>query len=1780
MPADAVSPGAISVLSRLELRIGIERTVNKIHWDRIALRIESQSDLRATGNRALIFKSLNRAQPRQRERDCHCVPDKSGRPSPHGRAAVALCTVSRHLPAARPTQQTDATGRARRTAAMPAGASASPQAAGDAADPPLRLLHLEAEAAAQRAAASDAAGALDKARRRVAGLEDVLEETEAETLALKARADEAAARADSLAEDLAARDAELAAATKAAEDAAAARAEARAAAEAAGDGVAELEEQLRGAVGALASAREENQALRAEAAAAREAEATASKAAAAAKEAGVAAKAAEDEAGTLKRQLAEQSQALGAVTCEAREARAERDALVKEVDELKARAHASEVALGEMRAAEAETRKAVEEILGEREALEGELSAVKAVAEEGVLQAQNDAAEAIGELQTEVDSMEERLKEAGTRCSLVTAEKAEIMKSLNVVTAERDAKESFLQQQIDDLSLDRDELMSFKRDAEVRCTQEEKSKLLLERAVAELTAKRDELASSTSTALSDKAKLMEVVAASKKEIRDLVSSRDELAGSVKTSEQANEALKLKAQTLEAENDDGLALLNSSNNKISRLSERLAALEAENADLRKHMANSNDLMQQMEAQGTEMSKRTAAAVASADAARATEAKRADLAEEREKAIASALASIHSQLATLTGSDAETACFGDDVPRRLEHVDDSMVALKSRVASLSSLEDEMRSLSEEKQILESTTAELEQKCSDLKERALADASAAAQRLSAIESSREELSSIFTAMSQKLFHLSGVEVATTLEDDLSGYLKSFTSAVATLELRFSEMEESAVAATSRADVERRAALERASSVEESHKTIETMLHSIYTRLSAFGGKGSSSSLPSDLPGQLEHIDDALQGVESMITKLSSVESEIRSVVEQRDETDKARAALEKKCLTIEEDSKAQVVAACHRADVSEADYKAVVCRVEAISKKLYSLPGVEISATSALDDSSPLDLLATATDKMEGLLAASSSSELKASALSGEVASLTAANGKLNEKVHAVESEKSELVKELGKTSNSVDDLEGEVKRLSLDRTNLEDAVAGLRRDLDEVQKEAEVALEQQEAVSANQLRESERAFEVTLSNLRAAQNSLESTLEKREEEVEELKAREDEAAKTLGEVLADKDLLEHKVTDTHDEIVRLNGKLYAQVAESQETVESLQRELEKVGSIRALESQTQEKLVDDAVSEAEAWQGKCGSLESELCETKRELMSAEATSLSFRSRLEDSHLKSAALLIVVSECDKRAGKVDETEIRAEKAEAEVSRLQREVSAVRQDLTENFETELQLAEESFNEAIRDHANEKEYMIDRHVKELEKQRMNFEQSLVQARDECERLSSEIELLRCEAENTISKLTQKEERSASQLKSLEVRAENACALSEKLKSEKILVEEDLSVLKASTQRLEADLSVAQGKALSLSAEVKVSEENLSRALEAIAALEEQLASASNANAVAGVERDDEVTALQVALAEFKVRDASQSENVAKIRRECDAATSKLAFVESKLMPSLEKDIQSLREGESDLQTIISDRDCELSALKESLAGLDQEVANRKQAEERLQLADAALAAKDAVAEKLVAASSDLKGDIDQLRSVLKDREASFADATARISTLESECESKGEAMHVLDQKLQEQSRLLSEADVIVHDLKSKLEAAERNRQSNEAQSSAVSVGEDKSEQLYEALEKYDEALVKESRLRKRARKFEALLVAERKKTADLVAANSDLVAASKPHRGDNTYCTDRDHKRQVSPSTKGMSPSVKRARDQVFRTPLSPVATNSRPPLAPRPRP
>jgi uncharacterized protein with von Willebrand factor type A (vWA) domain len=94
---------------------------------------------------------------------------------------------------------------------------------------------------------------------------------------------------------------------------------------------------------------------------------------------------------------------------------------------------------------------------------------------------------------------------------------------------------------------------------------------------------------------------------------------------------------------------------------------------------------------------------------------------------------------------------------------------------------------------------------------------------------------------------------------------------------------------------------------------------------------------------------------------------------------------------------------------------------------------------------------------------------------------------------------------------------------------------------------------------------------------------------------------------------------------------------------------------------------------------------------------------------------------------------------------------------------------------------------------------------------------------------------------------------------------------------------------------------------------------------------------------------------------------------------------------------------------------------------------------------------------------------------------------------------------------------------------------------------------------------MSEALDKYESVLEKNNRLRRRTKRLEALLDMERKKTS----IDSSTTEEHQPL------------KRQVPSSSKGLSPSVKRARDATARMPLSPARTNirvgTRPPIAPR---
>ncbi|KAI0566222.1 golgin subfamily A member 4 [Gracilaria domingensis] len=105
-----------------------------------------------------------------------------------------------------------------------------------------------------------------------------------------------------------------------------------------------------------------------------------------------------------------------------------------------------------------------------------------------------------------------------------------------------------------------------------------------------------------------------------------------------------------------------------------------------------------------------------------------------------------------------------------------------------------------------------------------------------------------------------------------------------------------------------------------------------------------------------------------------------------------------------------------------------------------------------------------------------------------------------------------------------------------------------------------------------------------------------------------------------------------------------------------------------------------------------------------------------------------------------------------------------------------------------------------------------------------------------------------------------------------------------------------------------------------------------------------------------------------------------------------------------------------------------------------------------------------------------------------------------------------------------------------------------------------EAITISIAESQDSQAELNDLQRVHEKLLVKVVKLQRRAHRAEMLLQHEKKKHA-VIAQKLDI-----------------ESKRQVSPSTKGLSPAMKRPRAHSLRPPLSPRDGNSRPPMMPKP--
>ncbi|CAN8063675.1 unnamed protein product [Agarophyton chilense] len=270
-----------------------------------------------------------------------------------------------------------------------------------------------------------------------------------------------------------------------------------------------------------------------------------------------------------------------------------------------------------------------------------------------------------------------------------------------------------------------------------------------------------------------------------------------------------------------------------------------------------------------------------------------------------------------------------------------------------------------------------------------------------------------------------------------------------------------------------------------------------------------------------------------------------------------------------------------------------------------------------------------------------------------------------------------------------------------------------------------------------------------------------------------------------------------------------------------------------------------------------------------------------------------------------------------------------------------------------------------------------------------------------------------------------------------------------------------------------------------------------------------------------------------------------------------DLASKRLAEVEilnSDVIPSLRERVQCREEEVERLSKVLKSKNEEwASANASAIAASELTSRELEEAKEKLHQGKETVLERDGIIEQLRTEQEKTVKHLELVKSKMDEM----------VSLRREEAEHLQQKIEMYRQEAAECGMRLKskEAEVVnfeIH-LQETREKCVRLENEKEELRSSITESQDSHAELSELQRVHEKLLLKVVRLQRRARRAEMLLQHEKKKHA-VIAKKLEV-----------------ETKRQVSPSTKGLSPAMKRPRAHSLRPPLSPRDGNSRPPMMPK---
>lgn len=942
----------------------------------------------------------------------------------------------------------------------------------------------------------------------------------------------------------------------------------------------------------------------------------------------------------------------------------------------------------------------------------------------------------------------------------------------------------------------------------------------------------------------------------------------------------------------------------------------------------------------------------------------------------------------------------------------------------------------------------------------------------------------------------------------------------------------------------------------------------------------QNSAAKAESNLCADVKHLSERLREKENAGQSLVRQKDEVMSKVQALDrENSMLRAALiESDQILAKANTEGQRVADASRLTTGNAER-----RLEAVHDQLSELQEAELAARAALQ--TMLDHLESAIPSFSSQQGADGVSKVEAGETRASVDDLISRG---NAAVSVVE----QLVQGAATTEQVADRLKSRMADVTSAKESLEVAnkdLADRLRQMSEEDTDLVQRLVERETIAtkllygyknaaeanAEKLHQQEKAAELNLIMMQREQASLESELENSKTRFNDVLVQVEEAAKVLADALEEKDALEHKLKDVEAEHARATEASAAQLQELQESADGLSESLQSMESLRSNEAAASQQLMEEALAQVDNLKEQVEALEAErdralqglknmTCQVEIHVAGSDALTEELTKARETMEEQNVKVQKLAAELQNAQNSASDACARVERAEEQAQVLANKLKdttlnsdVAAQELAKKMDdkvTELQVAHA---EAMSRTEGEFKERYETAKQQSDTMRLDLEQKNAA-------MSEELATLRDRSSHASSEYSDRIAHAEESAKELRVHLETAISAAEALEKDRTQILQAQNEEKEQRGALVCDLQAATEELERIRTVEAKMKEKLEYAEAAIAALELKLNDSQQQAALQVAENSAQLEQILADL-ETKTSELSETREHAAL---CDLEKNKLKSELERLQNHVVLDLKESRDSAKQevvrLEALVQAKAEEVSQLEETVVAENEEL-NRKlrDAASKIERAGDSLAAKDRAIGELNRELASSREEANEVAETLRQRDTSGGNIRAKVMELETTVESLTDDIAQAKSRLTAKSSEFNQAQESIVELKDRYANLELERDSL-AKGSKPERSDEESNALQEeaamALEKYATVLDKNRRMQKKVKRLEILLNAEKRKSA-LTKAPADAGAA----------------KRQVSPSTKGLSPTMKRARDLERRTPLTPIPTNARPPLAPR---